>query len=60
MFVGLACVRMSEVGVIADDLCGWLQKVVQLMGAAIMPLLSSLSDALEAIILTMHQEDFSG
>jgi len=39
---------------------GGLQKVVQLMGAAITPLLSSLSDALEAIILTMHQEDFSG
>ncbi|KAK7476321.1 hypothetical protein BaRGS_00032439 [Batillaria attramentaria] len=37
-----------------------LEKVVQLMGAAITPLLSSLSDALEAIILTMHQEDFSG
>ncbi|KAL8566375.1 hypothetical protein ACOMHN_049333 [Nucella lapillus] len=37
-----------------------LEKVVQLMGAAISPLLSSLSDALEAIILTMHQEDFSG
>ncbi|KAK7101689.1 conserved oligomeric Golgi complex subunit 5-like isoform X2 [Littorina saxatilis] len=37
-----------------------LEKVVQLMGAAITPLLSSLTDALEAIILTMHQEDFSG
>jgi hypothetical protein len=40
------------------DVC--FQKVVQLMGNAITPLLSSLSDALEAIILTMHQEDFSG
>lgn len=37
-----------------------LEKVVQLMGGAITPLLSSVSDALEAIILTMHQEDFSG
>ncbi|XP_076469307.1 conserved oligomeric Golgi complex subunit 5-like [Babylonia areolata] len=37
-----------------------LEKVGQLMGTAISPLLSSLSDALEAIILTMHQEDFSG
>ncbi|XP_071081856.1 conserved oligomeric Golgi complex subunit 5-like [Haliotis cracherodii] len=37
-----------------------LQGVVALMGAAINPLLSSISDALEAIILTIHQEDFSG
>ncbi|XP_059152670.1 conserved oligomeric Golgi complex subunit 5-like [Physella acuta] len=37
-----------------------LESVVQLMGAAIQPLLSSISDALEAIILTIHQEDFSG
>ncbi|CAL1534536.1 unnamed protein product [Lymnaea stagnalis] len=37
-----------------------LELVVQLMGTAIQPLLSSISDALEAIILTIHQEDFSG
>ena len=30
-----------------------------LMGTAIQPLFESVSDALEAIILTMHNEDFS-
>ncbi|XP_055958266.1 conserved oligomeric Golgi complex subunit 5 [Patella vulgata] len=34
--------------------------IVVLMGNAVNPLLSSILDALEAIILTMHQEDFSG
>ena len=44
----------------ADRLCGYvLQGVVVLMGCAIAPLLSSVADALEAIILTMHNEDFS-
>ncbi|CAG5125041.1 unnamed protein product, partial [Candidula unifasciata] len=37
-----------------------LESVVQLMRNALQPLLSSISDALEAIILTIHQEDFSG
>ncbi|KAH9496319.1 Conserved oligomeric Golgi complex subunit [Bulinus truncatus] len=37
-----------------------LEYIVQLMGTAIQPLLSSISDALEAIILTIHGEDFSG
>ncbi|KAL4226453.1 Conserved oligomeric Golgi complex subunit [Mactra antiquata] len=37
-----------------------LQTIVLLMTSAIKPLLSSICDALEAIILTMHQEDFSG
>lgn len=36
-----------------------LQEIVLLMSAGIQPLLSSISDALEAITLTMHQEDFS-
>lgn len=36
------------------------QSVLYLMGTAIQPLLSSISDALEAIVLTIHQEDFSG
>ncbi|XP_064633908.1 conserved oligomeric Golgi complex subunit 5-like [Lineus longissimus] len=36
-----------------------LESVVVLMGNAINPLLSSIADALEAIILTMHSEDFS-
>ncbi|EDL36904.1 mCG22471, isoform CRA_b [Mus musculus] len=31
-----------------------------LMGNAIQPLLTSVADAIEAIIITMHQEDFSG
>ncbi|CAI9719984.1 conserved oligomeric Golgi complex subunit 5 [Octopus vulgaris] len=37
-----------------------LKDVVMLMSSGIQPLLSSISDALEAIILTIHQEDFSG
>ena len=36
-----------------------LEETVILMSNAINPLLSSISDATEAIILTMHQEDFS-
>ncbi|XP_065739811.1 conserved oligomeric Golgi complex subunit 5 isoform X7 [Phocoena phocoena] len=36
-------------------------KVVHvLMGNAVQPLLTSVGDAIEAIIITMHQEDFSG
>ncbi|KAM5236600.1 conserved oligomeric Golgi complex subunit 5 isoform 3-T3 [Ctenodactylus gundi] len=31
-----------------------------LMGSAVQPLLTSVADAIEAIIITMHQEDFSG
>uniref|UniRef100_A0A8C7BIU7 Conserved oligomeric Golgi complex subunit 5 n=1 Tax=Neovison vison TaxID=452646 RepID=A0A8C7BIU7_NEOVI len=31
-----------------------------LMGSALQPLLTSVGDAIEAIIITMHQEDFSG
>ena len=37
-----------------------MESIVTLMGSAIAPLLSSISDALEAIVLTIHQEDFSG
>uniref|UniRef100_A0AAY5L757 Conserved oligomeric Golgi complex subunit 5 n=1 Tax=Esox lucius TaxID=8010 RepID=A0AAY5L757_ESOLU len=37
------------------------QLVIQaLMASAIQPLLLSVSDSIEAIIITMHQEDFSG
>lgn len=36
------------------------QTVHALMGNAIQPLLTSVADAVEAIIITMHQEDFSG
>ncbi|XP_048741093.2 conserved oligomeric Golgi complex subunit 5-like isoform X2 [Ostrea edulis] len=36
-----------------------LEGVVILMSSAISPLMSSVLDAVEAIILTMHQEDFS-
>ena len=35
------------------------QSIVSLMSSAIKPLLDSVSDALESIILTMHSEDFS-
>ena len=36
-----------------------MQELVILMGTAVQPLFESVSDALEAIILTMHNEDFS-
>uniref|UniRef100_A0A8D3E1J8 Conserved oligomeric Golgi complex subunit 5 n=1 Tax=Scophthalmus maximus TaxID=52904 RepID=A0A8D3E1J8_SCOMX len=34
--------------------------VQALMGSAVQPLLQSVSDSIEAIIITLHQEDFSG
>ncbi|XP_011370802.1 conserved oligomeric Golgi complex subunit 5 isoform X2 [Pteropus alecto] len=37
-----------------------LQMIHVLMGNAVQPLLTSVGDAIEAIIITMHQEDFSG
>ncbi|ERE72722.1 conserved oligomeric Golgi complex subunit 5 [Cricetulus griseus] len=37
-----------------------LKTIHSLMGNAIQPLLTSVADAVEAIIITMHQEDFSG
>ncbi|CAO2586083.1 Conserved oligomeric Golgi complex subunit 5, partial [Lemmus lemmus] len=37
-----------------------MKTVHALMGNAIQPLLTSVADAVEAIIITMHQEDFSG
>ncbi|XP_069927250.1 conserved oligomeric Golgi complex subunit 5 isoform X1 [Oryctolagus cuniculus] len=37
-----------------------LKTIHTLMGNAVQPLLTSVGDAIEAIIITMHQEDFSG
>ncbi|XP_077614462.1 conserved oligomeric Golgi complex subunit 5 [Crocuta crocuta] len=37
-----------------------LKTIHVLMGSALHPLLTSVGDAIEAIIITMHQEDFSG
>uniref|UniRef100_A0A8C9UJQ3 Conserved oligomeric Golgi complex subunit 5 n=1 Tax=Spermophilus dauricus TaxID=99837 RepID=A0A8C9UJQ3_SPEDA len=37
-----------------------LKTIHALMGNAVQPLLTSVGDAIEAIIITMHQEDFSG
>ncbi|XP_066198532.1 conserved oligomeric Golgi complex subunit 5 isoform X2 [Saccopteryx leptura] len=37
-----------------------LKMIHVLMGNAVQPLLTSVGDAIEAIIITMHQEDFSG
>ncbi|KAB0342542.1 hypothetical protein FD754_019468, partial [Muntiacus muntjak] len=37
-----------------------LKAICVLMGNAVQPLLTSVGDAIEAIIITMHQEDFSG
>ncbi|KAF6085591.1 component of oligomeric golgi complex 5 [Phyllostomus discolor] len=37
-----------------------LKTIHVLMGNAVQPLLTSVADAIEAIIITMHQEDFSG
>ncbi|KAJ8387684.1 hypothetical protein AAFF_G00151150 [Aldrovandia affinis] len=43
-----------------QSLTSALESVQALMGAAVQPLLLSVSDSVEAIIITMHQEDFSG
>ncbi|XP_023694125.1 conserved oligomeric Golgi complex subunit 5 [Paramormyrops kingsleyae] len=43
-----------------QSLSAALQEVQALMGGAVQPLLQSVSDSVEAIIITMHQEDFSG
>ncbi|XP_069765263.1 conserved oligomeric Golgi complex subunit 5 isoform X2 [Narcine bancroftii] len=37
-----------------------LETVQALMGSAVHPLLNSVEDSVEAIIITMHQEDFAG
>ncbi|XP_072509157.1 conserved oligomeric Golgi complex subunit 5 isoform X1 [Notamacropus eugenii] len=37
-----------------------LKTIHALMGNAVQPLLTSVGDSIEAIIITMHQEDFSG
>uniref|UniRef100_A0A8D0LD35 Component of oligomeric golgi complex 5 n=1 Tax=Sphenodon punctatus TaxID=8508 RepID=A0A8D0LD35_SPHPU len=37
-----------------------LKTIHDLMGNAVQPLLDSVGDSIEAIIITMHQEDFSG
>ncbi|KAI4878069.1 hypothetical protein NFI96_011672 [Prochilodus magdalenae] len=37
-----------------------LESVQTLMGSAVQPLLMSVTDSVEAILITMHQEDFSG
>ncbi|PIK54910.1 putative conserved oligomeric Golgi complex subunit 5 [Apostichopus japonicus] len=37
-----------------------MQELVNQMSAALKPLLDSISDSIEAIILTMHNEDFKG
>ncbi|XP_032895598.1 conserved oligomeric Golgi complex subunit 5 isoform X1 [Amblyraja radiata] len=37
-----------------------LETVQALMGSAVQPLLNSVEDSIEAIIITMHQEDFAG
>uniref|UniRef100_A0AAY5EBW3 Conserved oligomeric Golgi complex subunit 5 helical domain-containing protein n=1 Tax=Electrophorus electricus TaxID=8005 RepID=A0AAY5EBW3_ELEEL len=36
------------------------QALTALMGSAVQPLLMSVTDSVEAILITMHQEDFSG
>lgn len=41
-------------------MCFCVQGVEALMSSAVQPLLQSVSDSIEAIIITLHQEDFSG
>jgi len=36
-----------------------LKSVTEMMNTAVLPLLSSINDSIEAILLTMHREDFS-
>ncbi|XP_060929239.1 conserved oligomeric Golgi complex subunit 5 [Limanda limanda] len=44
----------------AEALSSSLEGVQTLMSSAVHPLLQSVSDSIEAIIITLHQEDFSG
>ncbi|XP_049892018.1 conserved oligomeric Golgi complex subunit 5 isoform X2 [Epinephelus moara] len=44
----------------AEALSSSLEGVQVLMSSAVQPLLQSVSDSIEAIIITLHQEDFSG
>ncbi|XP_016519047.1 conserved oligomeric Golgi complex subunit 5 [Poecilia formosa] len=43
-----------------DALLSSMEGVQALMSSAVQPLLQSVSDSIEAIIITLHQEDFSG
>ncbi|MED6259800.1 hypothetical protein ATANTOWER_031897, partial [Ataeniobius toweri] len=43
-----------------DALSSSLEGVQALMSSAVQPLLQSVSESIEAIIITLHQEDFSG
>ena len=59
----LAALCSSQAALLGQDrvatLQGAAQEVAQLMGAAVAPLLDSVNDSIEAILLTMHNEDFS-
>eukprot|EP00066_Takifugu_rubripes_P022163 XP_011611429.1 PREDICTED: conserved oligomeric Golgi complex subunit 5 [Takifugu rubripes] len=44
----------------ADVLSSSLEALQALMDSSVHPLLQSVSDSIEAIIITLHQEDFSG
>ncbi|XP_030005483.1 conserved oligomeric Golgi complex subunit 5 [Sphaeramia orbicularis] len=44
----------------AEALASSLEDIQALMSSAVQPLLQSVSDSIEAIIITLHQEDFSG
>ncbi|KAJ0012378.1 hypothetical protein NQD34_016712 [Periophthalmus magnuspinnatus] len=46
--------------VAVEALSSSLQSVQVLMDSAMQPLLQSVSDSIQAILLTLHQEDFSG
>ncbi|XP_069085933.1 conserved oligomeric Golgi complex subunit 5 [Pleurodeles waltl] len=51
----------SSFPAVADQTISAALKVIHsLMGSAVQPLLNSVADSVEAIIITMHQEDFSG
>ncbi|XP_076861700.1 conserved oligomeric Golgi complex subunit 5 [Brachyhypopomus gauderio] len=43
-----------------ESLTASLESAQVLMGSAVQPLLMSVTDSVEAILITMHQEDFSG
>uniref|UniRef100_A0A3Q3NLZ0 Conserved oligomeric Golgi complex subunit 5 n=1 Tax=Mastacembelus armatus TaxID=205130 RepID=A0A3Q3NLZ0_9TELE len=51
---------VTKVGRRVTALSITLEGVQALMSSAVQPLLQSVSDSIEAIIITLHQEDFSG
>ncbi|XP_056429563.1 conserved oligomeric Golgi complex subunit 5 isoform X1 [Hyla sarda] len=52
--------QSSLPGAAEQNITAAMKTIDNLMGNAVQPLINSVGDSVEAIIITMHQEDFSG